>query len=37
MMPVQMAASVELAQPCVLIYYFTQRFFIAGTVYKGTK
>lgn len=37
MMPVQMAASVVLALPCVLIYYFTQRFFIVGTVYKGTK
>ena len=37
LMPVQMAASVVLALPCILIYYFCQRFFIAGMVYKGVK
>jgi multiple sugar transport system permease protein len=37
LMPVQMAASVVLALPCILIYYFCQRFFIAGMVYKGIK
>lgn len=36
-MPTQMAASVVLALPCVLIYYFAQRYFIAGMVYKGVK
>lgn len=36
-MPAQMAASVVLALPCVLIYYFAQRYFIAGMVYKGVK
>lgn len=36
-MPTQMAGAVMLALPCVLIYYFCQRFFIAGMVYKGVK
>jgi len=35
--PSQMAGAVVLALPCVLIYYFCQRYFIAGQVYKGTK
>ena len=37
LMPVQMAASVVLAVPCVLLYYFLQRFFIGSKVYKGVK
>lgn len=36
-MPSQVAGAVILAIPCVLIYYFCQRYFIAGIVYKGTK
>ncbi len=36
-LPAQMAASIVLALPCVLIYYFAQRYFIAGMVYKGVK
>lgn len=36
-MPSQVAGAVLLALPCVLIYYFCQRYFIAGMVYKGTK
>lgn len=36
-MPSQVAGAVILALPCVLIYYFCQRYFIAGMVYKGTK
>lgn len=36
--PSQMAGAVMLALPCVLIYYFCQRYFIAGmVVYKGNK
>lgn len=37
LMPVQMAASVVLAIPCVLLYYFVQRFFVGSKVYKGIK
>lgn len=36
-MPSQIAGAVLLAIPCVIIYYFCQRYFIAGMVYKGTK
>ncbi|MDD3410661.1 MAG: carbohydrate ABC transporter permease [Eubacteriales bacterium] len=35
--PAQMAGAVVLALPCVIIYYFCQRYFIAGSVYKGVK
>lgn len=37
LMPVQMAASVVLAIPCVLLYYAVQRFFAGKKVYKGIK
>lgn len=36
-MPTQMAASVVLALPCVIIYYLAQKYFISGMVYKGVK
>lgn len=36
-MPSQIAGAIVLAVPCVLLYYFCQRYFIAGIVYKGTK
>lgn len=36
-MPSQIAGAIVLAVPCVLIYYFGQRYFIAGMVYKRTK
>lgn len=36
-MPTQMAASVVLALPCVVIYYILQKYFISGMVYKGVK
>jgi len=36
-MPSQIAGAILLAVPCVLLYYFCQRYFIAGIVYKGTK
>lgn len=38
MMPIQMAGAVVIAIPCVLLYYFCQRYFVAGmTVSTGVE
>jgi multiple sugar transport system permease protein len=37
LLPVQMAAALITAIPCLLLYYFAQRYFIAGIVMKGVE
>jgi ABC-type glycerol-3-phosphate transport system permease component len=35
LMPLQMGGALITAIPCLLLYYFAQRYFIAGIVMKG--
>lgn len=37
MMPMQMCAAIITVIPCLLLYYFCQRYFVAGIVVKGVE